>query len=235
MAPNMGFPENGVPNQGWKLYLTSLIMVLSAGVFVIMRVVARFQADKLAADDYAIIASLVSETISLEAKRLADNRQAVSIFLSVAIQLAVVHGYGQHQADLTKEQLRTCLKFFWIAQTPYKVVVCLNKTSVILLAKRIFITRNFQWLCIAALAIVISSGIATTFATIFQCVPFEKSWNKKLPGKCIDSSMFWMANAVLNITTDVMVLALPIREVFKLHLKLQEKLLLCGIFMLGGL
>jgi hypothetical protein len=147
----------------------------------------------------------------------------------------VVHGYGQHQADLSKEQLRTCLKFFWIAQTPYKIVVCLNKTSAILLSKRIFITRSFQWLCYGALAIVIGSGIATSFATIFQCVPLEKSWNKKIDGKCIDSSMFWLANAVLNISTDVVVLALPIREIFKLHLKLQEKMLLCGVFLLGGL
>jgi hypothetical protein len=151
------------------------------------------------------------------------------------MQLAVVNGYGKHQADLSQQELRNTLKFFWLAQTPYKIVVALNKTSIILLAKRIFITRKFQLLCWAALAIVIGSGIATVFATLFQCIPTEKSWNKKMDGRCIDSSKFWLANAVLNISTDVIVLALPIREIFKLHLKLQEKLMLCGIFLLGGL
>lgn len=155
--------------------------------------------------------------------------------LSVNIQLAVVHGYGQHQKSLSKEALRTCLKFFWISQTPYKIVVCLNKTSVVLLYKRVFISKNFQLLCWVVLAIVVSSGISTTFATIFQCTPTAKSWNKTVPGKCIDNTKFWLANAAINIGTDILTLALPIREVFKLHLKLQEKLMLLGMFMLGGL
>lgn len=73
------------------------------------------------------------------------------------------------------------------------------------------------------------------FATIFQCVPLERSWNKNIEGTCIDSSDFWLANAVLNISTDVVVLALPIREVFKLQLRLQEKLMLYSVFLLGGM
>lgn len=164
-----------------------------------------------------------------------DNIQAFSIVLSVNIQLAVVHGYGKHKYDLSTEELRTCLKFFWIAQTPYKLVVCLNKTSVVLLYKRIFITKQFQYLCWATLAIVVGSGFSTSIATIFQCLPIERSWNKSVEGTCIDNGMFWLANAVLNIATDVIVLALPIREVFNLHLRLQEKLALCGVFLLGGL
>jgi hypothetical protein len=153
----------------------------------------------------------------------------------VAIQLAVVHGYGKHKSDLSIEELRTCLKFFWIAQTPYKVVVCLNKISVILLYMRIFISQRFRVFCYGALAIVVSSGIATVFATVFQCVPFERSWNKSIDGTCVDSDMFWLANAILNISTDVIVLALPVHEVFKLQLKLQEKILLHSVFLLGGL
>jgi hypothetical protein len=158
-----------------------------------------------------------------------------SIVLSVNIQLAVVHGYGKHKRDLSLEDLQTCLKFFWIAQTPYKIVVCLNKISLILLYMRVFIAKKFRLLCYIALAIVVSSGIATTFATVLQCVPLERSWNKAVDGTCIDSSMFWLANAILNISTDVIVLALPIHEVSKLQLRLQEKILLHGVFLLGGL
>ncbi|KAH7068960.1 hypothetical protein BKA63DRAFT_397026, partial [Paraphoma chrysanthemicola] len=214
---NMGFPKDGEPNQGWKLYLTSLIMVLCAGLIVIARIATRLRVSRLMVDDYTIIASLV-----------------FSIFLSVTIQLAVVHGYGQHKLDLSTKELRTCLKYFWIAQTPYKIVVCLNKTSVVLLYMRIFISKNFRWVCYVALAIIIGSGVATVFATIFQCVPLQRSWNKTVDGTCIDSSMFWIANAVLNIATDVIVLALPVREVWKLQLRLQEKIMLYAVFLLGG-
>ncbi|KAI8937956.1 hypothetical protein NX059_005639 [Plenodomus lindquistii] len=218
MAVNIGLPSGGIENQGWKLYLTSLIMILCAGLVVIVRIWTRFRAVRLGADDYTIVASL-----------------CFSIFLSIAIQLAIVHGYGKHKCDLTTEELRTCLMFFWIAQTPYKIVVCLNKTSVLLLYKRIFVTRHFLWLCYSALAIVIGSGIATSASTIFQCVPAEKSWNRAMEGTCIDHSRFWLANAVLNISTDVIVLALPIREISKLHLKLQEKVMIYCLFFLGSI
>lgn len=56
-----------------------------------------------------------------------------------------------------------------------------------------------------------------------------------MEGTCIDNVAFWLANAVLYIATDVIVQALPIREIFKLHLQLQAKLALCGVFLLGGL
>jgi hypothetical protein len=62
----------------------------------------------------------------------------------VTVQLEVVHGYGQYKRDLSTEELQTCLKFFWIAQTPYKIVVCLNKTSIILLYERTFISRHLM-------------------------------------------------------------------------------------------
>lgn len=60
MLASMGFPSGGEANQGWKLYLTSLIMILSAGIIVIARVVTRFRAAQLGADDYTIVASLVT-------------------------------------------------------------------------------------------------------------------------------------------------------------------------------
>lgn len=59
MSANMGFPSGGVPNQGWKLYLTSLIMIIFAGLFVIAKVFTRLRYGRLASDDYAIVASLV--------------------------------------------------------------------------------------------------------------------------------------------------------------------------------
>ena len=61
MFSTMGFPSKDEDNQGWKLYLTSLIMILAAGLIVIARVVIRLQIGvKLQLDDYTIIASLVS-------------------------------------------------------------------------------------------------------------------------------------------------------------------------------
>lgn len=155
--------------------------------------------------------------------------------LSVTIQLAIVNGYGMHKADLTKPALHSALRWFFIAQTPYKVVVCLNKIAVLLLYKRIFISKPFQIACWTVLTVVVAWSIGAICATIFQCVPIEGAWDKTVDAKCIDTNAFWIAYAVCNILTDAVVLSLPIPVVFKLHLNMRERVMLCGVFMLGGL
>jgi hypothetical protein len=149
--------------------------------------------------------------------------------------LAVEHGYGKHKADIPKPQLHKALFWFFIEQINYKMVICLNKVSVVLLYRRIFVANGFRILCWVVLSLVISWTIAALGATIFQCVPVRGAWNSTVPATCIDTSMFWMAYAITNILTDGIVIVLPMREVFKLNLNKRQKAMLCGVFLLGGL
>jgi hypothetical protein len=56
----MGFPSNGEGNPGWKLYLTSLVMIIVAGLIAIARIVVRLRTGvMLQANDYTIAASVV--------------------------------------------------------------------------------------------------------------------------------------------------------------------------------
>ncbi|KAF5552573.1 integral membrane protein [Fusarium mexicanum] len=213
----MGFPADGVDNHGWKLYITSLVMIISSGLFVIARCIARYSIHKLGSDDVAIIVSLIS-----------------SVLLSTYIQLAIHHGYGMHKEDLEKPDLRMALKMFFIAQTPYKATVCLNKVAAILLYLRLFVTKSFRVWSFVVMGVVVGYSIGGIAATIWQCVPIKGAWDKSFDAKCIDSNKFWVAYAVLNILTDVMVLALPIMPIMRLQTSRREKLLLCCIFLLGG-
>jgi hypothetical protein len=155
--------------------------------------------------------------------------------LSVSIQLAVEHGYGMHKADLTKDEQEEALKWFFIAQTPYKVTVCLYKISVILLYLRIFVTKTFRIAAFVVLSIVVGYSLGGIGATIFQCVPIRGAWVKNSGATCINSDQFWVAYAVLNILTDVLVLALPVGPIMNLHLRWRERFLIWGVFMLGAL
>ena len=151
------------------------------------------------------------------------------------IQLAVVHGYGMHIDDLTGSQLGNALMFFWIAQTPYKIVVGLNKVSVIWFSKRIFTTPRFQTACWCVLFVIIGWSLGGLGATVFQCVPAEGAWNPNVEATCIDKDAFWIAYASGNAITDAIVLILPLPMVFQLQLKMRDKIMLSGIFLLGGL
>lgn len=147
----------------------------------------------------------------------------------------MTRGYGMHKKDLSKEQLALALRWFFIAQTPYKVVVSLYKISILLFYKRIFIQKSFQIACWTVLALVVSWSLGVIFATIFQCVPIAGAWDPSVKARCIDTDAFWIGFAVTNVLTDVIVLSLPIPSIFQLHLKMRERILLLGCFLLGGL
>lgn len=230
----MGFPTDGVDNQGWKLYITSLVMIITAGLFVIFRVTTRVTMNKLGWDDAAVVVSLVSLFVFVWVALLTSLRLC-SIVVSTCMQLAIHSGYGMHKLDLTPPERGTALKMFFIAQTPYKVTVCLNKIAAILLYLRLFVSKDFRMACFVVMGIIVAWSIGGVGATIWQCIPIEASWNKNIDGNCIDSNKFWIAYAVMNILTDVMVLVLPIPSIMRLQMSMRDRLLLCCVFLLGGL
>lgn len=218
MGPfGMGFPRD-VANDGWRLYILSLVMIVLAGLFVVARLFIRVSKAQTGWDDLAVVASLF-----------------MSIMVSVCMQLAIENGYGMHKADLRTDELRYALKLFFIAQTPYKISICLNKLSAILFCLRIFVSPQFRIAAFTVMGIIVAWSVGGVGATIWQCVPVAGAWDKSLNAKCIDSAQFWVAYAVMNVLTDVMVLALPIPPILRLQLQPRDKILLCGIFTLGGL
>ncbi len=171
----------------------------------------------------------------------------------LTVRIAVVNGYGKHKADLTRPQLRAAIKvggplmsngrqrilidhqWFFYAQVFYKVVLGLNKVSMLCLYLRIFIAKYFRRLCYVSLAVVIGWAVGSTVATVFQCVPVAGFWNKSIDARCIHSDAFWYSYGITNIITDAIIFALPIREVSKLHLPRREKIGIMLVFMMGAL
>ncbi|WPH02240.1 Hypothetical protein R9X50_00509600 [Acrodontium crateriforme] len=218
MISTFGLPTNGLPDQGWKLYLTSLIMIIAAGLAASARLTTRIIYGRLGPDDYTIIASLV-----------------FSIFLSVSVQLAISNGYGMHKKDLEQHELQTALEWLFIAQIAFKVVVMFNKISVVLLYKRLFVNNSFQRVCWVFIAFIAAWSAAAIFATIFQCLPIEKSFERHaVNGHCIKRHREWIAYATINVITDAIVLILPIRGIARLQFTTWEKLMVYGVFLMGG-
>ncbi|KAL8974426.1 MAG: hypothetical protein Q9197_001331 [Variospora fuerteventurae] len=218
MGVNIGLGSAELPDKGYQLYITALVMVLVAGLVVLGRFAARWAQKSYGWDDYAILVSLV-----------------FSIVLTVMINLAVVNGYGRHKLSLEPSELRNALKYFYIAQVVYKIVVGFNKISILMLYLRIFISKPFRLACYINLGIVAAFTIGSVFATILQCIPIKASWNRDMEATCTNSASFWIAFAVINILTDAIILFLPMREVLHLQLGRREKIGLLALFSLGAL
>lgn len=112
----------------------------------------------------------------------------------------------------------------------------LTKISILLLYLRIFAVFTwFRWIIWALIGIVTAYMISAFFAAVFQCTPVERAWDKSVPGTCISIEMNWYANAGFSITTDAIILLLPIRPILSLKLPVSEKVAVLGVFVLGAL
>ena len=121
-----------------------------------------------------------------------------------------------------------------MAQITYKASINLSKCCILLLYLRLFrIVRWFRWSCWALLVCVAVYCTASVAATIFQCRPVIRAFDKSVPGTCIDMANFWFANAGFSIATDVIILLLPMPLVWRLEVPVAQKVALMAVFAVG--
>ena len=118
----------------------------------------------------------------------------------------------------------------------YSLAITMVKISILLLYRRIFNTATFRLKTLIAGLICIAWLLIVIFTDIFQCRPMRLAFEfSEIFGKnCIDIQAYYIGISISNVLLDLVVLYLPIHEVWKLQLPKQKKLMLSGIFMLGG-
>ncbi|KAJ2891353.1 hypothetical protein MKZ38_000557 [Zalerion maritima] len=162
-----------------------------------------------------------------------------SLFFSLASSGVMIascqYGYGQHAANLTTSNKIETLRYFWLCQITYKASINLTKCSIIFLYKRIFGgVKWFRLACWLVICCVAVYCVASVVATIFQCTPVSRAFNKSIEGTCINSGTFWYANAAFSISSDLVILILPMPLVWKLQIQRIQKIALVIVFALGG-
>ncbi|KAK2740127.1 hypothetical protein FQN57_006242 [Myotisia sp. PD_48] len=203
----------GLSGRGASMVIIDIVMVCAAIALVLNRFYVRFTTSKgPGSDDYVILCSLV-----------------FCIGMNVVNILGVNYGYGQLSSSIPKNDLHTSLK------TLYKMTIGLTKMSILLLYRKIFDTEKFKFrlICDIVFVYVALYALGSTIATIFQCNPIAKTWNKALPGTCINLTAFWYANAASNIITDLIILCLPMPVIKMLRLPVRQRIALTMVFALG--
>ncbi|CZS92081.1 related to integral membrane protein [Rhynchosporium graminicola] len=201
-----------------QVQIPCIIFFVLTPIFIAVRLWSRIHMRAgLKWDDWTILVSFV-----------------FSMTVSILIMLSCHYGFGQHIKNLTPYNRKMTLQTFWIAQGFYKLTSNLTKASIILLYLRIFVQKPFRIACNMMLAIILAYMAATWFATIFQCNPIPRAWNKTIPGTCIDLTKNWYANAGFSIATDLIILVLPMPLLWQSRLPLNQKAALMGVFALGA-
>ncbi|KAH7129265.1 hypothetical protein EDB81DRAFT_907337, partial [Dactylonectria macrodidyma] len=92
--------------------------------------------------------------------------------------------------------------------------------------------RVSVWISIVIVAIY---TIVITFMMLFVCNPPRKAFDFKVEGTCTDAAILYMATAVSNIVTDVMLFLLPIRMIYMLHMPKVQKFGAIVVFGIGSM
>ncbi|KAL2367032.1 hypothetical protein RJZ56_000119 [Blastomyces dermatitidis] len=122
---------------------------------------------------------------------------------------------------------------FWAVQLGYKFTLNFSKMSILLLYRRLFATRKFQISVNIVFTFVVLYFIASVVANLLECRPVEKNFDMAIPGKCINITAHWFANAISTSSSDIVTLLLPMPVIHRLRLPPRQKYALMGIFALG--
>ena len=127
------------------------------------------------------------------------------------------------------------MKYFFLLQIFYKLTINFTKLSILSLYLRIFTDHFcFRRACRTLVILVIGACTSFTTATIFQCSPVSKAWNRWTEGgTCVNIGVLWYTHAIYNIITDFTIVLMVPPVIFKLKLPTHQKLALTCIFGLG--
>lgn len=111
-----------------------------------------------------------------------------------------------------------------------------SKLSLLALYYRVFCFGYFKRACWVVAVLVLVWALAATISLFLLCIPLAKYWDTTIPGHCMEYAPVRLANSLATIVTDVLILCLPIPQIWGLHgLRGAEKLGLTILFTLGFL
>jgi hypothetical protein len=122
-----------------------------------------------------------------------------------------------------------------MASILYCLFLACAKSSLLFFYLKLSHERSFRFCIYASIFLVVGYNVALIFPLIFTCTPFMKGYDVSITeGSCIDRTPLYMASAVLNVLTDILLVVLPIPMVVSLPIPRPQKAGVICIFGVGS-
>ncbi|KAK3934016.1 hypothetical protein QBC46DRAFT_429444 [Diplogelasinospora grovesii] len=173
----------------------------------------------LAVDDYVVLAATVFAIGT-----------AVCCLISVSSG-----GCGKHLWAVTVDEFTKLYQTTYAFVIVYITCVSTTKVSILLFYRRMFGT-SIIWFIVFGFTVAHWTEVTVGFLS--GCRPASYYWRQytdpTAQGICIDTARFYFINGVLRMLINVSILLVPIPAVYKLHMPRAQKMLVCGILLLGS-
>ena len=107
------------------------------------------------------------------------------------------------------------------------------KVSTLILYARIFPLQNLNWILWILALIFVANSVIPILITILQCSPVKGAWDPFVQAKCINIMTIFMALNIVNVVTDVILVAMPLPHLWRLQMPRSTRIELVGIFSVG--
>ncbi|KAI0383336.1 hypothetical protein F5Y04DRAFT_279044 [Hypomontagnella monticulosa] len=149
----------------------------------------------------------------------------------------VHYGLGRHVWTVPPDELAVLLKLTWANYLLYDFALFCTKTSALLFFSRVFPkTVAGTWFNIALYVvhgINVCWLLGIIFGTVFMCDPVYKNWDVMAPGTCGPTSALWIGSAVPSVCIDLIILLLPMPQIWRLSMSGVRKVGISIVFLLG--
>ncbi|EAW17342.1 uncharacterized protein NFIA_072560 [Aspergillus fischeri NRRL 181] len=147
------------------------------------------------------------------------------------------HGGGYHQSDIHDSAMIVAYyKFCYIATVLYCPMALFVKIALLSIIIRIFAPYRskiiFIYVLLGCLCIYY---IIAEIVKIRMCDPIPSYWEGTAGRRCLDQSAALLADSVISVVSDLIILILPLPLTWSLQMSRNKKLRVIGILSAGGL
>ncbi|KAJ5947522.1 hypothetical protein N7466_000537 [Penicillium verhagenii] len=204
--------------RGVQGLVCSVVFTALATIFVGLRLYTRTKLlRKMEANDWMIVVALVNSYI----------------FMSLDM-IEATSGMGMHLKDIPPAILERQMKAFWLTIPFYNAAVLCAKASILMQYFRVFPTHRMRVVCWIMITILAIYGTWAVFSAFLNCIPVAKFWDDSIAGFCLNKPGLWFSNASMHITTDLVILIIPIPALIAIEIPRRQKAALMILFGLGG-
>ncbi|KAI0552407.1 hypothetical protein F4679DRAFT_88309 [Xylaria curta] len=150
----------------------------------------------------------------------------------------LVDGLGFDTLSLLRADLSAAMdlqKLTFVGTILYGTASTSIRLSVIIFYFRIFPTTIVRRGGYILAVVCVAWFVAIEALNLATCKPIEFMWNRSIKGHCISAPEGVIILGAVNVIIDLVTVTLPIHEVMKLNLSREKKLVIFGVFLIGGI
>ncbi|KAL2846401.1 hypothetical protein BJY01DRAFT_234642 [Aspergillus pseudoustus] len=156
--------------------------------------------------------------------------------LSILSYFLAEDGLGKDMWVVPFDNITHILYIYFFDECLYLTGIALTKISILCFYLRVFPRREFRRLVFIAIGLNVAYIIVFDLISIFQCRPIQGAWlrwDQSGDFKCNNINAQGWSAAAVNMALDIMVMALPLKELYGLNLSWRKKAFVICMFSLG--